>query len=63
LLTGSGLAVWKWTAAAPVLTPASSSERDVLVMPAGPSIAALPFERFSSDPEQEYFADGIVETF
>jgi TolB-like protein len=26
-----------------------------------PSIAALPFENMSGDPEQEYFADGMVE--
>jgi TolB-like protein len=27
----------------------------------GPSIAVLPFQNLTSDPEQEYFADGIVE--
>jgi TolB-like protein len=32
-----------------------------LIMPDSPSIAALPFENWSGDPEQEYFADGMVE--
>jgi len=30
-------------------------------LPDKPSIAVLPFENMSGDPEQEYFADGIVE--
>jgi adenylate cyclase len=30
-------------------------------LPDKPSIAVLPFQNMSGDPEQEYFADGIVE--
>jgi TolB-like protein/class 3 adenylate cyclase len=31
------------------------------VLPDKPSLAVLPFQNMSGDPEQEYFADGIVE--
>jgi adenylate cyclase len=33
----------------------------VLSLPDKPSIAILPFQNLSSDPEQEFFADGMVE--
>src|SRR5262249_9784809 len=33
----------------------------ILALPDKPSIAVLPFENMSGDPEQEYFADGMVE--
>ena len=32
-----------------------------LALPEKPSIAVLPFQNMSGDPEQEYFADGMVE--
>ena len=32
-----------------------------LPLPDKPSIAVLPFENIGGDPEQEYFADGMVE--
>ena len=32
-----------------------------LTLPDKPSIAVLPFQNMSADPEQEYFADGMVE--
>lgn len=35
--------------------------RRALVLPDKPSIAVLPFQNLSGDPEQDYFADGVVE--
>jgi adenylate cyclase len=32
-----------------------------LALPDKPSIAVLPFANMSGDPEQDYFADGMVE--
>jgi adenylate cyclase len=40
----------------------SPAEADkALPLPDKPSIAVLPFQNMSGDPEQEYFADGMVE--
>jgi TolB-like protein/class 3 adenylate cyclase len=35
--------------------------KPVLALPDKPSIAVLPFQNMSGDPEQEYFVDGMVE--
>jgi TolB-like protein/tetratricopeptide (TPR) repeat protein len=35
--------------------------KPVLTLPDKPSIAVLPFQNLSDDPEHEYFADGMVE--
>src|SRR6202011_430195 len=37
------------------------SQPRVLPLPDKPSIAVLPFQNMSGDPEQDYFADGMVE--
>jgi adenylate cyclase len=42
-------------------TKASADRAQLLALPDKPSIAVLPFQNMSGDPEQEYFADGIVE--
>lgn len=41
--------------------PKTSDDRKPLTLPDKPSIAVLPFQNMSGDPEQEYFADGMVE--
>ena len=40
---------------------AASAPRPALSLPDKPSIAVLPFQNMSGDPEQDYFADGVVE--
>ncbi len=37
------------------------TDAPALTLPTKPSIAVLPFRNMSGDPEQEYFADGMVE--
>jgi class 3 adenylate cyclase len=39
----------------------STDDLQALPLPDKPSIAVLPFQNMSGDPEQEYFADGMVE--
>jgi TolB-like protein/Flp pilus assembly protein TadD len=43
------------------LRPGAPAERPVLALPDKPSLAVLPFQNMSGDPEQEYFTDGMVE--
>ena len=42
------------------MTPPTAT-KPALALPDKPSIAVLPFQNMSGDPEQEYFADGMVE--
>ena len=54
---------WKVSAPSTAVpsTVASPIAAAPLALPDKPSIAVLPFQNMSGDPEQEYFADGMVE--
>jgi TolB-like protein/class 3 adenylate cyclase len=47
--------------AASKVSAAKTSPEPPPALPDKPSIAVLPFQNMSGDPEQEYFADGMVE--
>jgi len=57
------LRIWRWSpgqveASDAALRPLAG---EPLALPDKPSIAVLPFDNMSGDPEQEYFADGMAE--
>jgi TolB-like protein/Tfp pilus assembly protein PilF len=45
----------------PTMQPVKVDEAPAPALPDKPSIAVLAFQNLSGDPEQEYFADGVVE--
>ena len=49
------------TTASPAPPKSSAETVPPLAVPDKPSIAVLPFQNMSGDPEQEHFADGMVE--
>lgn len=55
------LHVWRWSPEEKQESTDNSEVSDALELPDKPSIAVLPFDNMSGDPEQEYFADGIAE--
>ena len=50
--------VWRWALEA---HSGALADDEPPALPDKPSIAVLPFDNMSGDPEQEYFADGIAE--
>jgi adenylate cyclase len=59
IIVASVLALWEFYVR-PDVAPASVSKM-AHPLPDKPSIAVLPFDNMSKDPEQDYFCDGITE--
>jgi adenylate cyclase len=52
---------YRFTAAVTRANAATLPSDAVPPLPDKPSLAVMPFQNMSGDPEQEYFADGMVE--
>ena len=55
------LHTWRWVVNGNALPAMHAADHSRPVIADRPSIAVLPFSVMSSDPEQEFFADGLVE--
>ncbi len=60
------VSVWHWPVTGepdtlPDVLPDALNAAQELALPEKPSVAVLPFDNMSGDPDQEYFADGMTE--
>jgi adenylate cyclase len=54
------ISIWKWLPGDAPLAPTSKAPEPE-IRTAAPSIAVLPFDNMSGNPDQDYFSDGVAE--